>query len=190
MHNEINVHIKEAADEIVEMLLLKNKAYGDSALNPLRIFSKADADEGIKVRIDDKLSRIKNQGFDDSEDAVKDLTGYLILYLAGQRSNEKEYTNEIIKEKAKRVLEKTYYSYWNWDIIPETCTKDRKGLYKNKLIFDALDVVEQLNKGTGFEEVNEIIKKQGHSGASLGYLHALIPNLCRDGRSFVNWLKQ
>ena len=86
MHNEINVHIKEAADEIVEMLLLKNQAYGDSALNPLRIFSKADADEGIKVRIDDKLSRIKNQGFNDSEDAIQDLIGYLILYKAGKRA--------------------------------------------------------------------------------------------------------
>ena len=86
MHNEINVHIKEAADEIVEMLLLKNQAYGDSALNPLRIFSKADAEDGIKVRIDDKLSRIKNQGFDDSEDAIQDLIGYLILYKAGKRA--------------------------------------------------------------------------------------------------------
>ncbi len=86
MHNEINVHIKEAADQIVEMLLLKNQAYGDSALNPLRIFSKADAEDGIKVRIDDKLSRIKNQGFDDSEDAIQDLIGYLILYKAGKRA--------------------------------------------------------------------------------------------------------
>jgi hypothetical protein len=88
MHNEINVHIKEAADEVVEMLLRKNLAYGDSALNPLRIFSKADAGAGLRVRIDDKLSRIRNQGFDDSEDTLQDLIGYLILYRAGQRAGK------------------------------------------------------------------------------------------------------
>jgi len=60
MHSEINVHIKEAADEVVDMLLRKNLAYGDSALNPLRVFSKADAGAGLRVRIDDKLSRIRN----------------------------------------------------------------------------------------------------------------------------------
>ena len=88
MHNEINVHIKEAADEVVEMLLRKNLAYGDSALNPLRVFSKADAGAGLRVRIDDKLSRIRNQGFDDSEDTLQDLIGYLILYRAGQRAGK------------------------------------------------------------------------------------------------------
>jgi len=90
MHNEINVHIKEAADEVVDMLLRKNLAYGDSALNPLRIFSKADAGAGLRVRIDDKLSRIRNQGFDDSEDTLQDLIGYLILYRAGQRAGKIE----------------------------------------------------------------------------------------------------
>ena len=88
MHNEINVHIKEAADEVVEMRLRKNLAYGDSALNPLRVFSKADAGAGLRVRIDDKLSRIRNQGFDDSEDTLQDLIGYLILYRAGQRAGK------------------------------------------------------------------------------------------------------
>jgi hypothetical protein len=90
MHNEINVHIKEAADEVVDMLLRKNLAYGDSALNPLRVFSKADAGAGLRVRIDDKLSRIRNQGFDDSEDTLQDLIGYLILYRAGQRAGKIE----------------------------------------------------------------------------------------------------
>lgn len=39
------------------MLLAKNAAYGNSALEPVRIFSKADPTEQIRVRIDDKLSR-------------------------------------------------------------------------------------------------------------------------------------
>jgi len=60
-------------------LIQKNIQYGNSALNPLRIFSQASPDEQIKVRIDDKLSRIKNQSTGDSEDSVGDLIGYLVL---------------------------------------------------------------------------------------------------------------
>jgi len=71
--------IKQACQEIQAMLLEKNRKYGDSALKPSRIFSKADAKEQIKVRIDDKLNRIMNQQADDIEDSVIDLIGYLIL---------------------------------------------------------------------------------------------------------------
>jgi len=62
-----------------EMLMAKNKAYGNSALEPVRIFSKVDAVEQLKVRIDDKLSRLaKGTDFAD-EDTVTDLLGYLVL---------------------------------------------------------------------------------------------------------------
>jgi hypothetical protein len=59
-------------------LLAKNAAYGNSASEPLRLFSKADPEEGIRIRIDDKLSRIA-RGSDDGEDTEMDLIGYLIL---------------------------------------------------------------------------------------------------------------
>ena len=62
-----------------ELLLSKNRKYGNSALSPKRIFSKADAIEQLKVRIDDKLSRLANQQSDEDEDAELDLLGYLIL---------------------------------------------------------------------------------------------------------------
>lgn len=65
--------------DVREMLIQKNVAYGDSALNPVRIFSKADALEQLKVRIDDKLSRLA-RGFDAGEDCVSDLLGYLVMY--------------------------------------------------------------------------------------------------------------
>jgi len=44
--------------EVERLLLAKNAAYGNSALQPVRIFSKADAVEQLRVRIDDKLSRL------------------------------------------------------------------------------------------------------------------------------------
>ena len=50
--------IATVCDEIKAMLLEKNLSYGNSALAPLRIFSRADPVEQLNVRIDDKLSRI------------------------------------------------------------------------------------------------------------------------------------
>ena len=62
------------------MLKEKNKAYGNTALNPTNIFSKLNASEAICARIDDKLARIKNKGInDETEDTVDDLIGYLLL---------------------------------------------------------------------------------------------------------------
>lgn len=71
--------ISKVCDEIKQILLAKNKAYGDSALNPIRIFSKADNIEQINVRIDDKLSRIARGKEYAGDDTELDLIGYLIL---------------------------------------------------------------------------------------------------------------
>ena len=76
--------ISSVCDEIKELLLEKNAKYGDSALNPVRIFSRADISEQIKVRIDDKLSRIRTLDPDDAEDAYLDLLGYLVLHRVSQ----------------------------------------------------------------------------------------------------------
>jgi len=75
---EIEDLIQRECLKITAMLLQKNRAYGNSAFDPLRIFSKADPVEQINVRIDDKLSRIA-RGADDGEDTELDLIGYLVL---------------------------------------------------------------------------------------------------------------
>ena len=65
--------------DIAEMLINKNISYGYSALSPIRIFSQADNQEQIKIRIDDKINRIKNgSGFAGDND-IDDMIGYLIL---------------------------------------------------------------------------------------------------------------
>lgn len=79
--------IAKECDEIKEMLLAKNRAYGDSALQPLRIMSKASAQEQLLVRIDDKLSRVA-RGSAAGEDVIKDLIGYLVLLRVAQRLEE------------------------------------------------------------------------------------------------------
>lgn len=72
--------ILDACIDVAQMLIDKNISYGDSALNPIRLFSTADLTEQLKVRIDDKLNRVKNaQGFPGDND-IDDLIGYLVLY--------------------------------------------------------------------------------------------------------------
>ena len=71
--------VTSICNEVRDMLVTKNRKYGNSALDPARIFSSADAIEQLKVRIDDKLSRIRNQQGDEDEDVIMDLMGYLVL---------------------------------------------------------------------------------------------------------------
>ena len=74
------IDIATICDQLKELLLEKNRKYGDSALNPVRVFSNANPLEQIKVRLDDKLSRLRNQQNDEDEDVLTDLIGYLVLY--------------------------------------------------------------------------------------------------------------
>jgi hypothetical protein len=68
-----------ACHEIASLLIQKNISYGNSAMEPVRIFATSDNVEQLKVRIDDKINRIKNnKGFAGDND-IDDLIGYLIL---------------------------------------------------------------------------------------------------------------
>ena len=85
--DESSFKISKTMTEITTFLLDKNQQYGDSALQPIRIFSTADKTEQIKVRIDDKLNRLMqgNASLESDEDVVKDLIGYLVLLLVNMR---------------------------------------------------------------------------------------------------------
>ena len=85
--NQSAMDIAATCDGLKELLLEKNRKYGDAALSPLRVFSKADPVEQIKVRLDDKLSRLANQQNDEDEDVIQDLLGYLILLRIAQKRN-------------------------------------------------------------------------------------------------------
>lgn len=82
--DSIAVLIGQETDAIRDLLIEKNAAYGNSALDPVRIFSQADPIEQIKVRLDDKLSRIA-RGQHAGEDVELDLLGYLILLRIARR---------------------------------------------------------------------------------------------------------
>jgi hypothetical protein len=77
----VQTGIASACNNLRDFLLGKNDAYGNSAFEPINIFSKLPAREGILIRIDDKLKRIKNGRCYPGDDNIKDLTGYLILLM-------------------------------------------------------------------------------------------------------------
>ena len=79
--------IWDKCHEIAQMLIEKNISYGNSALQPISIFSKGDDLDGLRNRIDDKLSRIKNEQSYAGDNDVDDLIGYLILYKVGLDMN-------------------------------------------------------------------------------------------------------
>jgi hypothetical protein len=80
------------------MLLEKNDSYGDSAINPVRIFSKSDALEQINVRIDDKLNRIIQGKSYDGDNDEDDLIGYLILKKVKRRLDNENNIPEGVRE--------------------------------------------------------------------------------------------
>lgn len=78
--------VNRITGDIAKLLIEKNKAYGDSALNPVRVFSKASRTEQLNVRIDDKISRIQRGTEYGDEDTVRDLAGYLVMLLIARES--------------------------------------------------------------------------------------------------------
>ena len=75
----VKEEILNQVKEIGKFIIEKNRKYGNSAIQPTRIFSKASDEEQIMVRLDDKLSRLQSGQCDDDEDVILDIIGYLIL---------------------------------------------------------------------------------------------------------------
>jgi|WetSurMetagenome_2_1015567.scaffolds.fasta_scaffold763585_2 hypothetical protein len=81
-----------------DLLLYKNKHYGNSALEPIGIFYKGSAEDSIKIRLDDKLKRIFNSKEEPKTNDICDIIGYSFLYLTKRAENE-NIIAEIEKQK-------------------------------------------------------------------------------------------
>ena len=79
-------------NEIREILIRKNLSYGDSVLNPIRVFSKSPTDEQINVRLDDKLSRIARGEEYPGDDTLIDIVGYLVMKIIKHRRDTLQHT--------------------------------------------------------------------------------------------------
>jgi hypothetical protein len=87
LEQEIRAECSALADFLVE----KNRAYGNSAAEPCRIFAKrVDPLAQIDCRIDDKLNRLMRGSEYPGDDTVLDLAGYLILRRIVAQKAEKD----------------------------------------------------------------------------------------------------
>lgn len=107
--------IAAECDALKAMLLAKNAAYGNSALEPMRVFSKAPVDEQIRVRLDDKLSRLA-RGSAAGEDVEADIMGYLVLMRVHRRLASGELRGDV--QDAPEPLPDTIEEAR--DVVPKT----------------------------------------------------------------------
>lgn len=74
--------IREVTDAMKDLLLYKNQKYGDSAINPKKVFYKGDSTNSILIRLDDKLGRVMSNTEDKPRvNDVCDIIGYCTLLL-------------------------------------------------------------------------------------------------------------
>ena len=106
--SESETKISGVCDDIKELLIRKNRKYGNSALKPCRVFSKASAVEQLLVRIDDKLNRIMQGAglLADDEDVVNDLIGYLVLLKIGMNDEK----NKEVYNMGREIFEEGFKS--------------------------------------------------------------------------------
>ena len=80
--------VQDILHGMADLLVEKNAAYGNSALDPVRIFSKADTTEQLYVRLDDKLSRVQRGTEFPGDDTIRDIIGYCTLILIAREGDE------------------------------------------------------------------------------------------------------
>ena len=74
--------ICEVIEAMEDLLLYKNQKYGDSAINPKKIFYKGDSTNSILIRLDDKLGRVMSNTEEKPRvNDVCDIIGYCTLLL-------------------------------------------------------------------------------------------------------------
>ena len=97
---ESEMKISGICDDIKELLICKNRKYGNSALKPCRVFSKSSPVEQLLVRIDDKLNRIMQGAglLAEDEDVVNDLIGYLVLLKIGMNDEKNKQLHQVGRE--------------------------------------------------------------------------------------------
>ena len=74
--------IKDILSGVTDLILYKNRKYGDSAINPKKIFYKGDSTNSILIRLDDKIGRVMSSTEEKPRvNDVADIIGYCTLLL-------------------------------------------------------------------------------------------------------------
>ena len=89
LYSDTQQNMQHVLDSMKDLLIYKNNKYGNSALEPMDVFTRHVCDQNtaglnsILVRLDDKLKRIQNAEELRKND-VSDLIGYLTLLCVDQ----------------------------------------------------------------------------------------------------------
>ena len=76
----LETEIRDKCQALADFLVEKNRAYGNSAAEPINVFARRlDTLAQIDTRIDDKLNRLAKGSEYPGDDTVLDLAGYLVL---------------------------------------------------------------------------------------------------------------
>jgi hypothetical protein len=82
LYTDTQVKLIDVLDGMKSLLLYKNRKYGDSAINPKKVFYKGDATNSILIRLDDKIGRVMSNTDDKPRvNDVADIIGYCTLLL-------------------------------------------------------------------------------------------------------------
>lgn len=82
LYTDTQQKLSDVLDGMKSLLLYKNRKYGDSAINPKKIFYKGDSTNSILIRLDDKLGRVMTNTEDKPRvNDVADIIGYCTLLL-------------------------------------------------------------------------------------------------------------
>ena len=124
-------------NNVSEVLIEKNRKYGNAALEPIGLFYKGDSTASIAIRIDDKISRVRNSGELRKNDMF-DLLGYGLLLGISQNyweiPEEYEFEDKVhyiigqIKEyvtfesfnQEKTIFQKSSRALFGLDVVLQT----------------------------------------------------------------------
>lgn len=82
LYTDTQQKLIDVLDGMKGLLLYKNRKYGDSAINPKKIFYKGDSTNSILIRLDDKIGRVMSNPDDKPRvNDVADIIGYCTLLL-------------------------------------------------------------------------------------------------------------
>jgi hypothetical protein len=155
----LEAQIRARCAQLAEFLVAKNRAYGNSAAEPVRVFSRANPLEQLWVRMDDKLSRLaRGQRLEETDetgyDTKRDLAGYLVL--------------EAEVAKLPEWAPVPDASWFDSDV--RAMLRDRE--QSRRLLSD-----EDFDGDTLFEQVNEVLASLGQKAAALMDLQAKVREL-------------
>jgi hypothetical protein len=154
---DFETKLTDVLSNIKQMLVDKNRRYGNSALEPVRIFSKSSPLEQLKVRMDDKLSRLRSAQTDDDEDVVNDLIGYLLIYkiakqdavLKSKPTLQVIFSSAIIDDLDENIV-------WDYMFHPDELVGIQDPQHKFRITSKRADAIRAGDVVAGYGKVVEV----------------------------------